>query len=183
MQHARDRIRAFTDRRRLSRPVKVIGEDVNAFLRGWAAYVRFGNSAHVFDQIGSYARMRIGGFLAKGQTLAAPPTTAAPVHRGRTTRDHRPSANPPPGPALALDRANHRRPRPARSTAQHWLKVEGFNRTLLDEWAYARPYRSEQELRDAFPGWLHTYNHHHGHTALKGQPPASRVPNLADQYS
>ncbi|WSQ15143.1 group II intron reverse transcriptase/maturase [Streptomyces sp. NBC_01231] len=65
MQHARDRIRELTDRRRLLRPVKVIVEDVNAFLRGWAAYFRFGNSAHVFDQIGSYARMRIGGFLAK----------------------------------------------------------------------------------------------------------------------
>ncbi|MFI5689991.1 IS481 family transposase, partial [Streptomyces sp. NPDC051636] len=50
-------------------------------------------------------------------------------------------------------------------------------------WAYARPYRSEQERRDAFPDWLHTYNHHRGHTALKGQPPASRVPNLTGQYN
>ncbi|GHE50000.1 hypothetical protein GCM10017771_71640 [Streptomyces capitiformicae] len=32
-------------------------------------------------------------------------------------------------------------------------------------------------------GWLHTYNHHRGHTALKGQPPASRVPNLSGQYN
>ncbi|WP_216355899.1 group II intron reverse transcriptase/maturase [Streptomyces sp. MP131-18] len=65
MLHARDRVRDLTDRRRLLRPVKVIVEDVNAFLRGWASYFRFGNSAHRFDQIGSYARMRIGGFLAK----------------------------------------------------------------------------------------------------------------------
>ncbi|NEA37672.1 group II intron reverse transcriptase/maturase, partial [Streptomyces sp. SID13031] len=50
MQHARDRVRELTDRRRLLRPVKVIVEDVNAFLRGWAAYFRFGNSAHTFDQ-------------------------------------------------------------------------------------------------------------------------------------
>jgi transposase InsO family protein len=62
-------------------------------------------------------------------------------------------------------------------------KVERFNRTLLDEWAYARPDRSEQERRGAFPDWLHTYNHHRGHTALKGQPPASRVPNLSRQYT
>ncbi|MGW3746787.1 integrase core domain-containing protein, partial [Streptomyces sp. NPDC005146] len=61
--------------------------------------------------------------------------------------------------------------------------VERFNRTLLDEWAYARHYRSEAERRDAYPLWLHTYNHHRGHTALKGQPPASRVPNLTGQYS
>ncbi|MFE9097930.1 group II intron maturase-specific domain-containing protein [Streptomyces sp. NPDC007264] len=65
MQHARDRIRELTERRRMLRPVKVIVEDVNAFLRGWGAYFRFGNSAHRFDQISSYARMRIGGFIAK----------------------------------------------------------------------------------------------------------------------
>ncbi|MDT0347863.1 IS481 family transposase, partial [Streptomyces sp. DSM 44938] len=42
---------------------------------------------------------------------------------------------------------------------------------------------SEQERRDAFPNWLHTYTHHRGHTALTGQPPASRVPNLTGQYT
>ena len=47
--------------------------------------------------------------------------------------------------------------------------------------AYARPYRSEAERREAFPQWLHTCNHHRGHTALKGQPPAGRVPNLTGQ--
>ncbi|GGW86634.1 hypothetical protein GCM10010350_83770 [Streptomyces galilaeus] len=56
-------------------------------------------------------------------------------------------------------------------------------RTLLDAWAYAQPYRTETERRDAYPAWLHTYNHHRGHTALKGQPPASRVPNLTGQYT
>jgi hypothetical protein len=53
----------------------------------------------------------------------------------------------------------------------------------MDEWAYARPYTSEQERRNALPEWLHTYNHHRAHTALKDQPPASRVPNLTGQYS
>ncbi|MBO8190105.1 IS481 family transposase, partial [Streptomyces spirodelae] len=82
----------------------------------------------------------------------------------------------------ALSKAGivHKRTRPYRPQTNG--KVERFNRTLLDEWAYARPYRSEQERRDAFPDWLHTYNHHRGHTALKGQPPASRVPNLSGQY-
>ncbi|POX48961.1 IS481 family transposase [Streptomyces sp. Ru72] len=82
---------------------------------------------------------------------------------------------------LARAGITHKRTRPYRPQTNG--KVERFNRTLLDEWAYARPYRSEQERRDTFPGWLHTYNHHRGHTALKGQPPASRVPNLTGQYS
>jgi transposase InsO family protein len=33
------------------------------------------------------------------------------------------------------------------------------------------------------PGWLHNYNNHRGHTALGGNPPASRVPNLSGQYT
>ncbi|MFJ8795489.1 IS481 family transposase [Streptomyces sp. NPDC102462] len=76
---------------------------------------------------------------------------------------------------------SHKRTRPYRPQTNG--KVERFNRTLLDEWAYAQPYRSEAERRDAYPAWLHTYNHHRGHTALKGQPPASRVPNLTWQYT
>ncbi|WP_439377373.1 IS481 family transposase [Amycolatopsis lexingtonensis] len=62
-------------------------------------------------------------------------------------------------------------------------KVERFNRTLLDEWAYAQPYSTDTERRAALPRWLHTYNHHRGHTALAGHPPASRVPNLTGQYT
>ena len=62
-------------------------------------------------------------------------------------------------------------------------KVERFNRTMTEEWAYARPYRSDTERAAAFPAWLHHYNHHRGHTALKGQTPASRVTNLSGYYN
>jgi transposase InsO family protein len=62
-------------------------------------------------------------------------------------------------------------------------KVERYHRTLAGEWAYARPYATETERRAALDPWLHTYNNHRGHTALKGQPPASRVTNLSGQYS
>jgi transposase InsO family protein len=61
-------------------------------------------------------------------------------------------------------------------------KVERFNRTLLDEWAYQRPYTSNQERSEALADFLHTYNHHRCHTALAGQPPISRVNNAAGQY-
>ncbi|WP_338485962.1 IS481 family transposase [Streptomyces sp. SCSIO 75703] len=62
-------------------------------------------------------------------------------------------------------------------------KVERFNRTLLDEWAYLRPYTSNTERTEALADFLHTYNHHRCHTALDGHPPISRVNNAAGQYN
>lgn len=59
-------------------------------------------------------------------------------------------------------------------------KVERFNRTLLNEWAYARPYRSEAARTRALDTWLHLYNHHRYHTAIGG-PPVGRVNNLVGQ--
>jgi transposase InsO family protein len=75
----------------------------------------------------------------------------------------------------------HRRTRPRRPQTNG--KVERFNRTLLEEWAYAVEYRSEAERTAAYPGWLHFYNHHRGHTALKGQSPINLVPNVPGQNS
>ena len=54
---------------------------------------------------------------------------------------------------------------------------------MADEWIYARPFTSSQDRADALPVFLHTYNHHRGHTALNGQPPITRVNNPAGQHS
>ena len=62
-------------------------------------------------------------------------------------------------------------------------KVERFNRTLLDGWAYRRLYPSEQARRATFGPWLHWYNHHRPHTALSGHPPITRCTNLPEPYS
>jgi transposase InsO family protein len=82
--------------------------------------------------------------------------------------------------ALGTD-ITHKRTRPYRPQTNG--KAERLNRTMLEEWAYAQPYNSEADRVAAFADWLHTYNHHRGHTALSGKPPASRAPNLSGQYS
>ena len=95
------------------------------------------------------------------QRLLLPLTRLArPADRGR---DH-PQTNP------ALPAADQRQ---GRTLQPHPARRMGLR----------RPYRSETERREAFPQWLHTYNHHRGHTALEGQPPATRVPNLTGQYT
>jgi transposase InsO family protein len=85
--------------------------------------------------------------------------------------------------ALAATGTTHKRTRPYRPQTNG--KVERFNRTLLDEWAYARAYTRETERRAALPDWLHHYNHHRSHTAIGGQPPISRttVSNPPGDYS
>lgn len=65
MQHARDRIREMTERRWLLRPVDEVTGKVNVFLRGWAGYFRYGNSARHFDAISTYAAERLALFVAK----------------------------------------------------------------------------------------------------------------------
>ena len=65
MRHARERVHELTDSRRLRLPVEEVVQDVNRFLRGWAGYFRYGNSAVAFDKITFHAFARLAGFIAK----------------------------------------------------------------------------------------------------------------------
>jgi group II intron reverse transcriptase/maturase len=64
-QQARDRIREITDRTRLLVSVEDIVAELNRFLRGWAGYFRYGNSARVLGQIRNYALRRLALLLSK----------------------------------------------------------------------------------------------------------------------
>jgi transposase InsO family protein len=108
-------------------------------------------------------------FAAAGITVARVLTDNGSCYRSAAFAD-----------ALGPD-IKHKRTRPYRPQTNG--KVERYNRTMLEEWAYARPYTSEAQRVATLPDWLHSYNHHRGHTALGGKPPASRVTNLSGQNS
>jgi len=80
----------------------------------------------------------------------------------------------------ALAGIEHRRIRPY--TPRTNGKVERYNRTLLDEWAYVRVYHSDEQRAAALDEWLHMYNHHRHHTAIDG-PPINRVNNPPGHYN
>ncbi len=79
---------------------------------------------------------------------------------------------------LFLDVAEHygvqlRKTRPFRPQTNG--KAEAFIKTLQREWAYRRPYTSNQERTQALDTFLVDYNFARPHTAIGNQPPASRL--------
>lgn len=54
-------------------------------------------------------------------------------------------------------------------------KAERFIQTCLREWAYAEAYSTSEQRTTALAHWLHHYNWHRPHTALKSKPPVSRL--------
>jgi transposase InsO family protein len=65
--------------------------------------------------------------------------------------------------------AKHKLTRPWRPQTNG--KAERFIQTMLMEWAYARPYPTNDARLNALPVWLDTYNHNRPHTSLDGLTP------------
>jgi transposase InsO family protein len=82
--------------------------------------------------------------------------------------------------ALAQHHIVHNYCRPYRPQTNG--KVERFHRTLLDEWAYVRPYHREADRTRALARWLHRHNHHRVHTAIRDAP-ITRVTNLPREHT
>jgi transposase InsO family protein len=75
----------------------------------------------------------------------------------------------------------HRRTRPFRPQTNG--KAERFIRTLLDEWAYARPYRSNGNRLRALRRYVRFYNYGRPHTAIGGLVPHAAVNNLLEHHT
>ena len=54
-------------------------------------------------------------------------------------------------------------------------KVERYNRTLAEEWAYRQPFTTNAQRAAALAPWLDYYNTDRRHSALAGLPPISRL--------
>jgi transposase InsO family protein len=68
----------------------------------------------------------------------------------------------------------HRFTRPYRPQTNG--KAERLVRTLMREWAYAKPFAATSERVVDLPRFLDFYNRRRPHWSLAGQPPISRVP-------
>jgi transposase InsO family protein len=75
----------------------------------------------------------------------------------------------------------HLRTRPYRPRTNG--KAERFIQTLQNEWAYARLYGSSAERTAALPAFVNHYNFRRRHGSLGHQAPATRLNNLAGNYS
>jgi len=63
-------------------------------------------------------------------------------------------------------------------------KIERFHRILLEEWAYIRPWKSEDQRHHHYTGFIHFYNHHRSHGALGWATPTSTLrDNLPKEHS
>ena len=82
---------------------------------------------------------------------------------------------------LAGHGIHHKRTRPFHPQTNG--KAERFIQTLLNEWAYGRPYRWNADRLLALPRFVDFYNHRRPHTAIDGLVPRVAVNNVPEHHS
>ena len=85
------------------------------------------------------------------------------------------------GATLADHDIRHKRTRPYRPQTNG--KAERFIQTLLNEWASARPYRSNARRLRALPRFVDFYNRGRPHTAIGGLVPRVAVNNVPGHHT
>jgi transposase InsO family protein len=114
------------------------------------------------------------GFLARAAAWFA--ANGVAVHRVMTDNAFAYTRSRAFKATLAGSGARHITTRPYRPRTNG--KAERFIQTALREWLYANAYTQSAKRAADMPGWLHWYNHHRPHSALKALPPASRLNNV-----
>jgi transposase InsO family protein len=127
---------------------------------------------HVPDESGTSAALALSQalalFAADGITVERVLTDNGWAYR---SNDYR----------AVLGERRHSRTRPYRPQTNG--KAERFIGTLIREWAYARPYRSNTERLDALPEFVDFYNQRRPHTALGGLSPSAVVNNVRGDHT
>jgi transposase InsO family protein len=82
-----------------------------------------------------------------------------------------------------VERLGARHKRTRRYRPQTNGKAERLIRTLLDEWAYGRPYTTNRERAEALPVFVDFYNRRRPHTALGGRSPLDAVNNVLGDHN
>lgn len=154
--------RSTETRRRRGAGYTHIHTAIDAYSR--LAYSEFAGTENTINCI-AFLERAVAWFAERGITIERILTDNGNGYRSFDWRDR-----------CAELEIRHTRTRPYRPATNG--KVERFNRTLADEWAYARLWRSEASRARGLDRFLHRYNHHRHHTAINGTP-ASRVTNLA----
>ena len=83
--------------------------------------------------------------------------------------------------SLARHDIRHKRTRPYRPQTNG--KAEQFIQTLINEWAYARPYHSNGDRLHALRHFVRFYNHGRPHTAIGCPVPRVAVNNVPEHHS
>jgi transposase InsO family protein len=85
--------------------------------------------------------------------------------------------------AEVLDRLGlrHKRTRPFRPQTNG--KAERVIQTLLNEWAYGKPYATNRERAEALAAFVDFYNRRRPHTALGGRSPLDAVNNVPGDHT
>jgi transposase InsO family protein len=98
------------------------------------------------EPVSEFMRNAIAAFTTHGVRIRRVMTDNGPCYRSRSF-----------AAVLAEAGICHKRTRPYRPQTSG--KVEPFNRILLEEWAYARPYTSESEIQACYQDFIEHYNH------------------------